>query len=54
MITKHDILTDEGGRLLTCIRNGDRVILQGKEGFLSMEGLISQIITPITTKHNKK
>ena len=49
MLIKHDIFTEEGGRLLTCIKENGRVFLQGKEGRVSIESFISQLFTPQAT-----
>ena len=51
MLIKYDILTEEGGRLLTCVKENGRVFLQGKEGRVSIENFISQLFTPKYRNH---
>lgn len=54
MLIKHDIFTEEGGRLLTCIKENGRVFLQGKEGRVSIESFISQLFTPQHKRYLEK
>ncbi len=54
MTTKHDIYTDEGGRLLTCIKRDGKVILYGKEGHLSIGDFMHQIMNPLPAKRKQR
>ena len=46
MAETYDIITEEGGRLVTCINDGGNVTIKGKEGNLSLSSFMAQATNP--------
>ena len=46
MVETYDIITDEGGRLVTCVKEGGNVTIRGKEGNLSLQNFMAQATNP--------
>lgn len=53
MAETFDIITEEGGRLVTCVKEGGNVIIRGKEGNLSLSSFMAQISNPSLAKQMK-
>lgn len=53
MAETYDIITEEGGRLLTCVHDEGNILFKGKEGNLSLQGLMEQAMNPSLAKQRK-
>ena len=53
MAETFDIITEEGGRLVTCVREGSNVTIRGKEGNLSLSSFMAQVSNPSLAKQMK-
>ena len=53
MVETYDIITDEGGRLVTCVKDGSNVTIQGKEGNLSLQNFMAQATNPSLARQMK-
>ena len=49
-MTEYDILTDEGHRLVTCIRDGQNIFIEGKGGGLRINSFLEQVFNPGTIR----
>ena len=53
MAETYDIITDEGGRLVTCVKDGSNVTIKGKNGNLSLQNFMAQATNPSLAKQMK-
>ncbi len=53
MVETYDIITDEGGRLVTCVNDGGNVVIRGKEGNLSLQSFMAQATNPSLARQMK-
>ncbi len=53
MVETYDIITDEGGRLVTCVNEGGNVMIKGKEGNLSLQSFLAQATNPSLARQMK-
>ncbi len=53
MMETYDIITEEGGRLVTCINDEGNVTIKGKEGNLSLHSFMAQATNPTLAKQMK-
>ncbi len=49
----YDIITDEGGRLATCVNDGGNVTIKGKEGNISLQNFMAQATNPSLARKMK-
>lgn len=54
MTSTFDIITEEGGKLLTCVNDNDRIFFRGKQGILSFEKFMAQIVNPALATQMRK
>ena len=54
MTAMFDIITEEGGKLLTYVNDNNRIFLRGKEGVLSIEKFMAQIANPALANQMRK
>ena len=53
MAETYDIITEEGGRLVTCVNDGGNVTIKGKEGNLSLSSFMAQVTNPSLARQLK-
>lgn len=53
MVETYDIISEEGGRLVTCVNDGTNVTIKGKGGNLSLQQFIAQATNPSLAKQMK-
>ncbi len=54
MTVTYDIFTDNGHRLLTCVRDSQGTFLRGKNGTLSVDSFLAQIANPSLARRMRK
>ena len=53
MAETYDIITEEGGRLVTCVNENGNVTIRGKGGNLSLNSFMAQATNPSLAKQLK-
>ena len=53
MAETYDIITEEGGRLVTCVKENGNVTIRGKGGNLSLSSFMAQVTNPSLAKQMK-
>ena len=53
MTETYDIITEQGGRLVTCEKDGERITIKGKEGDLSLQKFMAQVTNPPLARQMK-
>ena len=53
MSMTHDILTEDGKKLLTCINDNGNISFQGKNGTLDLNNFMWQVYNPATARKMK-
>lgn len=53
MTAAYDIRAKNGHRLLTCVKSGSDIFLQGKEGEIELKSFLEQVFNPLKVRMKK-
>ena len=51
--TTYDIRAENGHRLLTCVKSGSNISLQGKDGNIELNSFLEQVFNPLKARMKK-